>query len=169
MVVGAYLPQSVVPNQKHALYFYVTRLLDPIPSLPFYQQAFLFGFCFGVFYAVPSPVFPYPDGVHIGIGLFGRFDPSVYHIQISGAQLSKDFSFSATYPEISYPSFESIPQGAWDGPYVAYLTVTTGYVVPEIPLASSAPILAIVMLLALLYFHRKRTPRAGTLSLVQRC
>ena len=159
MVVGAYLPQSVVPNQKYTLYFYVTRMLDPIPTLSFYQQAFLFGFCFGVFYAIPSPAFPYPDGVHIGVGLFGRFDLWVYHIQISGAQLSKDFSFSATYPEISYPSFASIPQGAWDGPYVAHISVTTGYVIPEIPLTKVAPILAIVIFLALLYFHRKRAPR----------
>ena len=159
MVVGAYLPQNVVPNQKHTLYFYVTRMLDPIPSLPFYQQAFLFGFCFGVFYALPSPAFPYPDGIHIGVGCLGIFDMKIWHIGFSGAQFSKDFSFSATYPEISYPSFASIPQGAWDGPYVAYVTVSTGYVVHEIPLSMSAPFLVIVMLSVLVYFHRKRTPQ----------
>jgi hypothetical protein len=150
LTVGTYLPQTILPDQKFALYTYVTRTIDPVPVFPFYEQSFVASFCIGGYFTF----FPFDSGIHFSIGWSGTFDRWVRHIGAGGIQFSKDLSFSATFPEISYPNFASIPYGAWDGPYVAYVTMKTGYVIPEVPLGLASASLVIAMVVTLLLFRR---------------
>lgn len=118
IIIGAYLPQEIKPNENTTLYFYTTRIFN-LPASFFAGGAPLGpGFCIGPSY------FPLERRLylHIGVSFFFEFDRWMWHIPI--AYFGARIFLSITYPNMSYPNLEAIPYGQWDGPYEAHVIVT---------------------------------------------
>jgi hypothetical protein len=119
IIIGAYLPQEIKPNENTTLYFYATRVF----LLP--ASFFAGGAPIGPTFCIGPSIAPLERRVylHIGVGFFGLFDIWVKHIPVGsfGAQVF----LLTTYPNMTYPNIEAIPYGEWDGPYKAYVIAST--------------------------------------------
>jgi endonuclease YncB( thermonuclease family) len=118
IVFGLCVPQNIELDRNYTIYIYVTRVLEStnitLPQIPL-----CIDLCIGIGWKCL-----YSKYLHIGIGLFCRWDRWMWHIPLS---FPCSLTLSVSYPNITYPSILNVPLGRWDGPYKAQFTIMGGY------------------------------------------